>query len=308
MKIILAGGSGLIGRALTESLAQDDHEVIILSRAPNRVKELPNGARAIAWDARTVNSWKNEIDGADAIINLTGANLKGDRFLPSRWTPQRKKVLRDSRIHAAAALIEAVKSATKKPALFIQSSAIGYYGPRTNEAITENGISGNDFLARLCVDWEASSLAIEDLGLRRVVLRTGLALSMQGGSFPLLLLPFKLFLGNTFGSGRQIHSWIHMADLVSAFRFILENDRASGIYNLTAPNPVSNREFAQTLGRIMRRPSFFPLPALMMKLALGELSTVLLDGQRVLPAHLQSQEFEFAFPEIDLALRDLLKK
>lgn len=306
MKIILAGGSGLIGRALTESLASDGHEVIILSRSPEKVKPLPNAAHAIAWDARTLGAWHHEIDGADAIVNLTGANLKGEGFLPTRWTAKRKKVLLESRIQAAAALIEAVKSSAKNPPLFVQSSAIGYYGPLGDEAISEEARPGSDFLARLCVDWEASSLPIENLGMRRVVLRTGLALSTQGGSFPLLVLPFKFFLGNTFGNGRQIHSWIHMADLISAIRFILKSDKAEGIYNLTAPHPVSNREFARSLGRIMRRPSFFPVPAFMMKLALGELSTVLLDGQRVLPTRLESEGFTFTFPKLDSALLDLL--
>lgn len=308
MKIIIAGGSGLIGRALTASLSRDGHEVIILSRSPEIVKVLPNGASAIAWDGRSVSSWADEVDGADAIVNLAGANLKGDGLIPTRWTTKRKKILHESRIQASSALIEAVRSADNRPAVFVQSSAIGYYGPHADEALNENFPPGSDYLARLCVDWEASSQPIEDLGVRRVVARTGLALSTKGGSFPLLLLPFKFFLGNYFGTGRQFYSWIHMADLISAFLFFLENEKASGFFNLTAPNLVTNRDFAYALGRILRRPSFFPVPGFLMKLALGELSTVLLDGQRVLPEHLLSQGFSFRFPKLDLALRDLLKK
>ena len=179
LKIVIAGGSGLIGRALTANLAQDSHEVIILSRNPHKVSDLPKGARAIAWDGRTLGPWKNELDAADAIVNLAGANLKGERFFPSLWTAKRKLILHDSRIQAASVLVEAVKSAAKKPALFIQASAIGYYGPRGDEALNENMGAGRDYLARLCVEWEASSQAIKDLGIRRIIARTGLALSME---------------------------------------------------------------------------------------------------------------------------------
>lgn len=307
MKVIIAGGSGLIGRALTESLAGDGHRVVILSRSPHKVADLPEGAQAVAWDGRTVQTWAERLEGADAIVNLAGASLKGDGFIPSRWTERRKQLIRDSRLNAGTALVEAVKAAARKPRLFIQSSAIGYYGPRDDSELSEDSPAGDDFLAQLCMDWENSTRPVEEIGLRRIIIRTGLPLTLKGGAFLLLVLPFKFFVGNTFGSGRQYYSWIHFDDYIAALRFLLESADASGIYNITAPNPVTNRQFARTLGRVMRRPSFFPLPAFALKLALGEVSTVVLDGQRVLPQRLQAEGFSFRYPELESAFEDLLK-
>jgi len=308
MKVIIAGGTGLIGRALTESLARDGHSIIILSRSPENIIDLPKGAKVVAWDGRTVEAWAEQLENADAIVNLAGASLSGEGFLPSRWTKHRKQVIRESRLNAGSTLVAALHNSSRKPGLLIQSSAIGYYGPQDDKEISEDSPAADDFLASICVDWEESTRAVEDLGLRRVVIRTGLPLTTKGGAFPLLVLPFKLFLGNTFGDGRQYYSWIHFDDYIAALRFLLESSEASGVYNLTAPNPVSNRIFAQTLGRVMRRPSFFPLPAFALKLALGEVSTVVLDGQRVLPKHLLAEGFSFDFPDLQLAFEDLLKK
>lgn len=308
MKVIVAGGSGLIGRALSETLAADGHSVFILSRSPEKVLHLPTGAQALAWDGRTVQAWAQHLESADAIVNLAGASLKGDGFLPSRWTKRRKQLIRESRLNAGSILVKAIQAASQKPRLFIQSSAIGYYGPRDDTKLNEESPAADDFLARICIEWEDSTKAVEELGLRRIIVRTGLPLTPKGGAFPLLALPFKLFLGNTFGNGRQYYSWIHFDDYIAALRFLLESETASGAYNLTAPQPVRNREFAQTLGRVMRRPSFFPLPAFALKLALGEVSTVVLDGQRVLPHRLEADGFTFHYPELELALEDLLKK
>lgn len=306
MIVIITGGSGLVGRALTRSLTQDGHEVIILSRAPEKVSGLPQAARAVQWDARTAAGWGDLLDETDAIVNLAGASLKGEGFIPSRWSKSRKALIRQSRLDAGAAVLQALRAASKKPAVLIQSSAIGYYGPSGPEPLTEDAPPSDDFLARLCVAWEKSTAEAQEMGVRQVVIRTGIPLTMEGGAFPLLVLPFKLFVGNTFGDGRQYYAWIHFADYIAALRFLLERPDASGVYNLTSPNPVTNREFAATLGRVLKRPSFFPIPAFVLKLALGEVSTVVLDGQRVIPQHLQSEGFEFRYPELQPALRALL--
>lgn len=308
MRIIVTGGSGFIGRALTESLAGDGHEVLILSRSPEKVAGLPANARTVGWDGRSSAGWGELADGADAIVNLAGENLKGSGLLPKRWTARRKQLIRQSRVDAGRAVVEAVKRAARKPKLLVQASAVGYYGPRGDEPVTEETPNGSDFLAGVCRDWESSTTEVESLGVRRIVLRTGLPLSLKGGSFPSLLLPFRLFAGNTFGSGKQFYSWIHFDDCIAAVRSLITDANAAGVYNLSAPNPVTNREFAKTLGRVMRRPSFFPIPRFALEIALGEVSTVVLDGQRALPARLQRSGFEFRFPTLEPALKDLLDR
>lgn len=305
-RVILAGGSGLIGRALTESLAADGYEVIILSRAPEKVKDLPTGARAVAWDSKTAQGWGDLVDGADAIVNLAGENLKGNGFLPSRWTRRRKDLIRQSRLDAGHAVVEAIRSAKKKPSILLQASAVGYYGPRGDEPISESEPPGSDFLATLCKEWEASTIAAEEMGVRRVINRTGLPLTLKGGAFPLLVLPFRLFAGNWFGGGRQYYPWIHFEDYIAALRFLLADPKASGPYNISAPNPVTNRDFARALGKVMRRPVLMPVPRFALEIALGEVATVVMDGQRMVPKKLQEQGFKFKFSEFEQAARDLL--
>ncbi len=199
-----------------------------------------------------------------------------------------------------------MRDAARKPAVVVQSSAIGYYGPHADEPLTEDAPPGDDFLARLCVAWEAAAAPLDELGVRRVTLRTGVVLSTAGGAFPRLLLPFRLFAGGPMGNGRQWMSWIHLADEVAAIRFLLAREDAAGPFNLTAPEPLTNAQFSRLLGRIMRRPAFLPVPAFAMRLALGEAATIVLDGQRVLPRRLQELGFAFRFPTAEAALRDLL--
>src|SRR3990170_387251 len=293
MRVIIAGGSGLIGRALTENLTKDGHEVLILSRDPSKVRELPAGARALAWDAKTAGGWGAQADGADAIVNLAGESLKGRGFLPSRWTKRRKQAIRQSRLDAGAAVVAAIRQAKRKPKALVQASAVGYYGPHGSEPLDELAAPGRDFLAGVCVDWEASTAEVELLGVRRAIARTGLPLTMRGGAFPLLVLPFRMFGGNTFGSGRQFYPWIHFDDAIAALRLLIENPEASGPYNISAPNPVSNRDFARTLGRVLHRPAWVPVPRFALQLALGEVSTVVMDGQRALPKKLVEDGFAF---------------
>jgi len=301
MRVIITGGSGLIGRMLTESLAVDNHEVIVLSRDPKQVTNLPHSVKVVRWDGRTTVGWEHFVDGADAIVNLAGAPIA-----EGRWSSKRKRLLKESRVNAGRAIVKAVEVAENKPGVVVQASAVGYYGPRDNEMLTENSRPGNDFLARLTAKWETSTEPVEALGVRRVIIRTGVVLSRAGGAFPKILLPFKLFAGGPLGSGKQWFPWIHQNDEVAAIRFLIENDAASGPFNLTAPRPVTNAEFGRQLGRAMGRPAIMPAPTFAIRTAFGEVSTVLLDGQRAVPHRLQEFGFKFQFSTPEAALQDLL--
>ncbi len=303
MRVIIAGGTGLIGRALAADLVQDGHHVIVLSRTPERYTgRLPAGVQVERWDARRAEGWAHLADGADAIVNLAGENIAA-----GRWTPERKRRIRESRLNAGRAVVEAVQAASNRPRVVVQASAVGYYGPCGDEEVTENHPPGSDFLARVCVEWEASTAPVEELGVRRPILRTGIVLSTEGGALPRMLPPFKLGLGGRLGSGRQWFPWIHIRDEVRAIRFLVEREDASGPYNLTAPNPVTNAEFTRALGRVLGRPALLPVPALALKVLFGEMATVLLDGQRAVPRRLLEAGFSFEFTDVEAALRDLLK-
>ncbi|MCJ7568853.1 MAG: TIGR01777 family oxidoreductase [Anaerolineales bacterium] len=308
MRVIIFGGSGLIGRALAENLLADKHDVIILSRNPRKVKAMPIGAKIVAWDGETAKGWGELVEGAHAIVNLAGASIAGENPFKMRWTKERKSAILQSRINAGRAITEAIKSAQHKPDILIQASAVGFYGPLGDENVDEKTPGGFDFLADVCEQWETSTKDIEALGVRRAVIRTGLVFSSKGGVFPLLGLPFKFFIGGTLGNGKQYLSWIHINDVVTAIRFLIESGKSHGVYNLSAPHPITNRIFGKTLGSVMRRPSYFPVPALAMKLALGEASTLALDGQRVLPKRLEDAGFSFEFPNLEGALADLLRR
>lgn len=307
MRVIVTGGSGLIGRALTDNLAADGHEVIILSRSPGHVGGLPANARAVGWDTRSADGWGHLADGADAIVNLAGASIAGDSFFPARWTPERRHRIRQSRLEAGAAVVEAVEQANVKPRVVIQSSAIGHYGTSEDKTFTEDSPPGDDFLAQLTVEWEESTAAIEAYGVRRPVIRSGMVLSPEGGALPRVLLPYRLFVGGPFGNGQQWWSWIHLEDEARAIRFLLEEDAADGPYNLTAPEPVRNDTFGRVLGKVLGRPHLLPIPAFAMRALFGEVATVVVDGQRVLPERLQALGFDFHYPTLEQALRDLLQ-
>jgi uncharacterized protein (TIGR01777 family) len=300
MRVIITGGTGLIGRALAADLLKDSHEVIALSRCPERATGLPTGMRVERWDARTANGWGSLANGADAIVNLAGATIAG------LWTTNRKRSIRDSRLNAGRAVVEAVEHASVKPRVVTQASGVGYYGPRGDEPVTEESTSGDDFLGRLAVEWEASTASVEPLGVRRAIIRTGAVLSTKGGALPPLLLQYRLFAGGPLGSGRQWLPWIHMDDEVRAIRFLIESESASGPFNLVAPNPLTNADFGRVLARVLRRPFLVPVPALALRLLAGEMSTVLLDGQRAIPHRLHDLGFTFRFSDAETALRDLL--
>jgi uncharacterized protein len=302
MKIIITGGTGLIGSALAEDLANDGHEVILLSRAAQSAKKFLPGIRVEQWDGRTAQGWGHLADGADAIVNLAGENLSA-----GRWTAKRKKAIIESRLNAGAAVVQAVQQATIKPRVLIQSSAVGIYGPHDAELFREEDAPANDFLGQVCQAWEASTQPVEAMGVRWVVARSGVVLSTRSGALPRMLLPFKFFAGGPLGSGRQWLSWVHLEDEVRALRHLIQNPQAKGIYNITA-QPVTNRQFAKVIGKVMLRPAFIPVPAFIIRLVFGEMSTVVLDGQRVSAKRLEDLGFRFRFPEAEKALADLIKK
>ena len=306
MNILISGGSGLIGRALTTELLKKGHEVSILTRDPQNPKDLPEKARLVQWDAVSTQGWAELVEETDAVINLAGENLAGEGFFPKRWTPERKGKILSSRLNAGKALTEAIRQAKNKPAVFIQSSAIGYYGASESKTFSENSPAGNDSMAQMAVQWEDSTREVENYGLRRVIIRSGVVLSRQGGALTRFLLPYRLFAGGPFGSGQQILSWIHIRDEVAAIIFLLENEKMEGIFNLTAPEPHSNKVFGKILGQVLKRPSWLLLPGFVMRLIFGEVASVILEGQRVIPSKLIDSGFQFGFPKLKPALEDLL--
>ena len=307
MRVIITGGTGLIGRALSADLAADGHEVIVLSRAPERSKGLAAGVRAERWDGQTGDGWAALADGADAIVNLAGANISGGGLFPSRWTDERKRLIRESRLNAGRAVVDAVRQTSRKPRAVIQASGIGVYGPHGDEPVAEDGPVGQDFLASFAAhEWEPSTAPVEAMGVRRAIIRTGVVLSKTEGALRPMLLQFRLFAGGPIGSGKQWMSWIHLKDEARAIRFLIENQSASGPFNLAAPQSVTNAEFARTLGRVMGRPSWVPVPGLVMRAAFGEVADLLLTGQRGVPHRLVDLGFQFRFPELEGALRDAL--
>ncbi len=306
MRILIPGGSGLIGRELTTLYCRDGDEVTILSRYPEAVKGLPVGARVVKWDGKTMSGWEKEIPSTDAVVNLTGENISGEGFFPTRWTKRQKENIRTSRIEAGNVLTEAIKLADEKSRVFVQASGVNFYGTQSSAHRTETEPAGKDYFANLCIDWEASSAEVEAMGLRRIIIRSGVVLSTESGALPRLLLPYRIFVGGPLGTGRQIYSWIHIRDEVEAIRFLIQNSQASGVFNLTAPYPVSNNEFGKGIAEVLKRPHYFPIPGFMMKLAFGEVASVVLEGIYVKSQKLVEAGFVFQFPVLRQALADLL--
>ena len=305
MRIIITGGTGMIGSKLAVVMAKDGHEVIILSRNPDG-HILPPGIRAEKWDTQTADGWGHLADGAGAIVNLAGENVSGSGFIPSRWTPERKKRIEESRLNAGRAVTAAVQAARHKPGVVIQASGIDYY-PNSSKLIDETASPSSSFLGKVVTQyWEPSTAEVERMGVRRVVARIGLVLSMDGGALPITVLPFRLFVGGPLGSGQQWWSWVHVDDVVAALKFFVENENAQGATNVTAPNPITNKALGNVIGRVLRRPSFFPVPAFALKLALGELAAIVLEGRNVSSQKLQDSGFSFKYTNAEAALRDLL--
>ncbi|HTX78357.1 MAG TPA: TIGR01777 family oxidoreductase [Longilinea sp.] len=302
MRIVITGGTGLIGNALASDFAKNGYEVYVLSRSPAARKHLQNGIECLQYDGHTAAGWGYLVEGADAVINLAGENLSA-----GRWTEKRKHAILQSRLDAGRAVAQAIEQAKQKPPVLIQASAVGCYGINPPGVVDETSPFGNDFLSGVCRQWEESTKAVEIMGVRRVIIRMGVVFSGRGGAFPRLILPFKLFAGGALGNGEQWLSWVHLQDVVRAIRFLIEQPATTGVFNVSA-EPVTNREFAQIAGRVMHRPSFFKVPAFAIKMLFGEMSTVILDGQRVSSAKLRNLGFSFAHPGIENALQDLVRK
>jgi uncharacterized protein (TIGR01777 family) len=296
VRIVVAGGSGFLGRPLVRQLTSAGHTVVTLSRGENGVSWQPDGTAHGAW--------AREIDGADAIVNLAGENLAG-----GRWTARRKRALRDSRLLSTRSLVAAVRAATRKPEVFLSASAVGYYGDTGDRTVDESSPAGSDFLATLCAAWEEEARAAEALGCRVVIVRGGVVLDRRGGALEKMIPPFLFFVGGPMGTGRQAISWIHVDDWLALVQWALETKDVSGPLNGTAPAPVTSREFARALGRALHRPSWFPVPALILRLVVGELADVaLLAGQRALPARALQGGFVFRYPAIDKAMSDAVRR
>jgi uncharacterized protein (TIGR01777 family) len=306
MRIVITGGSGLIGRALARELGGAGHDVVVLTRNPEKAGNLPPGVRAARWDGRTSAGWVSLLDadsstGGTAIIHLAGESIS-----EGRWTAEKKRRIRESRVASGEAVLAAIREAPVKPRVLLQGSAVGYYGDRGNEIVREDASPGNGFLADVCVEWEESTAAVETLGVRRPLLRTGIVLAREGGALPAMSLPFKMMIGGPIGDGRQWFPWIHMEDEIGAIRFLLEREDAQGPFNLSAPTPVTNLELSRALGRVLARPSFLPAPGFALRIALGEMADMLLQGQRAIPSRLMQMGYAFRWPDLEPALRDLL--
>ncbi len=299
MNVILAGGSGLIGRRLARLFSREGGKVWVLTRQPIG-RTAPPGVELVAWDGCTPAGWGRLVEQADALINLAGENI-GARL----WTKERKRRILSSRINPGKAVLEAMRRAKKKPEVFVQASAIGYYGPRGDEMIVETSSPGSDYVADVCKAWEASTQEVETLGIRRVIIRTGLVIDPEGTFMSRLSLPIRWFFGGPLGDGRQWFSWIHPEDEVNAISYLIRSGTARGVFNLTAPHPVTNQDFGRILADILHRPFWFPAPAPILKTVLGEMSEIVLTGQRVIPLRLDEVGYKFLFSEAKQALIDL---
>ncbi|MCX8061666.1 MAG: TIGR01777 family oxidoreductase [Anaerolineales bacterium] len=314
MKITIAGGSGFIGTALSSLLVQNNHQVIILSRRGSRDYQASSTLKPnpfyLYWDGANIGDWVAAIHESDAVINLAGENIGGKNILEvitKRWTPQFKEALRKSRISSGKALSEAIEQSPTKPQVFIQASAVGYYGSHPHREMDEDTAPGDDFLAKLCVEWENSTAELDQMGIRRVITRiAGVVMALNGGSLPFILLPYRFFLGGPLGNGKQWVSWIHLQDLIRAMVFLLETPQAKGPFNLCAPQPVTSQELSKVIGRVMRKPSFFPTPEIFFRSIFGEKADLLLSSQKQVPKKLLELGFEYQYPTAESALMNLL--
>ncbi len=296
MNIMIAGGSGFLGRALTKSLLADGHQVFILTRSSGKMKDV----HAVLWDAKTTNGWGHLVNEMDVMIHLTGKTLAS-----WPWTVSTKRAFHDSRILPGFALAEAIRKATHHPCIFIQQSGINHYG-LSGAIADESTPPADDFLAQLTVKLEAATNSVEELGVRRVVVRSAVVLAKDGGLLSLMALPIKLFAGGPLGDGNHAMPWIHIKDWVGGVRYLIENENARGVYNLIAPTPTSNAEFNRILAGIIHRPYWFHTPAFLLSTFLGEMSVLILAGRFAQPKRLTESGYRFQFPGPREALADLL--
>ncbi|MBW1741808.1 MAG: TIGR01777 family oxidoreductase [Deltaproteobacteria bacterium] len=300
MKVLITGGLGFVGTQLSIRLTERGHQVTVVDRSPEPHEHTPGEISYVSGDTTVQGAWQQEVVTQDAVINLAGASIF------SRWNRETKKLMYDSRVLTTRNIVEAMPG--KERAVLCSTSAVGYYGFRGDEEIAEDGTPGDDFLASLCVDWETEALKAADKGIRVAITRFGIVLGKTGGALGQMIPAFKKFVGGPLGSGNQWFSWIHMEDLLNAVLFVFENQEVSGPVNFCSPNPVQNRDLAKALGKVLSRPSFITTPGFMLKLVMGEFGSVLLEGQRVIPAKLLRHGFGFRYPEVMSALEEAVGK
>jgi uncharacterized protein (TIGR01777 family) len=306
MRVFVAGGTGMIGTRLVRRLRDRNDAVVLLTRRPEAARQNFADCTIVEGDPTKAGAWMDAVADCDAAINLTGENLFG-----RRWNDEFKKVLRDSRVlsttNVVQALARAPRTAGAPAKVLVNASAIGYYGPHGDEELTEDSPPGNDFQAKLCWEWEEAARQAETHGIRTAIIRVGVVLSKDAGALAKMLPFFKLGVGGPIGSGKQWLSWIHHEDVVGILLLALDNATAAGPINGTAPNPVTSRDFARSLGKVLHRPAFLPVPVFGLKLRFGEVADIIATGQRVLPRKAQALGYTFRFPTIDEALQDVLK-
>jgi uncharacterized protein (TIGR01777 family) len=298
MKILITGASGLIGKALQKEFAGKGYEVLTATR---KTSGKPN---EIEWDVEKgfAENDLTRLESLDAIIHLAGETIGG------RWTDEKKRKIMDSRVFGTRNIVETIEKLADKPKVLLNASATGIYGDRADDIMTEESSVGDTFLAEVAVNWEAEAVKAENFGVRVVLLRTGIVLAKDGGALAQMMTPFKFGLGGTIGSGKQWMSWISLEDEVRAILFALENENVRGAINLVAPNPATNEQFTDTLGAVVHRPTFLPLPAFAVNLAFGEMGdALLLDSTRVVPKKMEEYGFKFNFPELKSALAEAVK-
>ncbi len=300
MNVLITGGLGFIGTQLSIRLLERENTVTIVDHSPQPRPHTPQGVRYISADTTIGGKWQDEVERQDAVFNLAGASIF------SRWSEKRKKLVYDSRILTTRNVVEAMPK--EKGALLCSTSAVGYYGFRGDEELTEGDGPGYDFLARVCVDWEGEAARAAEKGIRVAVTRFGIVLGKTGGALGQMMPLFRGYIGGPLGSGEQWFSWVHMEDLLRAFLFILDNKDTDGPVNICSPKPVRNRQLAKALGKALSRPSFMKAPAFAVRLILGEFGTMLLKGQKVLPTKLLDKGFVFHYPDIADALNEVVKE
>lgn len=297
MKLVITGATGFIGSALCSQLLQRGHHLTLLTRSAPPDASTPAKTWR-HWTPGTSGEWEASLDGADGVINLAGEPIAA-----RRWTAKQKQRIHLSRTEATRSIVEAFAKAKRKPAFLLSGSAVGYYGPHGDEIVAEETPAGSDFLSSVCRAWEGEAQKAEPMGIRVVRLRTGIVLGPHGGALAKMLPPFKVFVGGPLGSGAQWMSWIHLEDELGLILHLIETPQAAGAVNATAPNPATMKEFCQTLGKVMRRPSWAPVPSFALRLMLGEMADMLLTGQRVVPAAAQKLGYQFRYSNLSDALK-----
>ena len=297
MKILVSGSHGLVGKALVRSLMDDGHEVMRLVRG-----ERTSGSAEVEWRPDQGRIDVEHLEGIHAVVHLAGESIAS-----GRWTAEKKRAIRDSRVNGTTLLSDALAQLSRPPSVFLSASAIGYYGDRGDELLTEKSAPGNDFLAGVCKEWEAATRPAAEKGIRTVCTRFGIILDPNEGALAKMLPPFRMGVGGRIGDGKQWVSWIALDDVVNGLKFLIEDASINGPVNFVTPNPVRNREFAETLGHILARPTFFPVPQFAVRLAFGEMAdALLLASQRVEPSVLEDKGYKFRWPTLEPALRHLL--